>query len=201
MPANYEATRYDFDGAFLTGIQGVNTGIVVPWGSASIPSGFLECNGQAVSRSTYAGLFAVIGTTYGAGDTTTTFNVPDLTDRTVVNKSNTKNLAQTGGANTVTPTGNISGSTGSTTLQTTQMPSHNHPYYGGSMSESMSGPVLVMMCGQKVYTGSTSRFLWNTGIENTGGGQSHSHNLSANYVGDSASILQPYLVLIYIIKT
>ena len=38
MPANYEATRYDFDGAFLTGIQGVNTGIVVPWGSASIPS-------------------------------------------------------------------------------------------------------------------------------------------------------------------
>jgi len=36
---------------------------------------------------------------------------------------------------------------------------------------------------------------------NTGGGQSHSHNLTANYVGDSASILQPYLVLIYIIKT
>ena len=62
MPANYEATRYDFDGAFLTGIQGVNTGIVVPWGSASIPSGFLECNGQAVSRSTYAALFAVVGT-------------------------------------------------------------------------------------------------------------------------------------------
>ena len=38
--ANYEATRYDFDGAFLTGIEGVNTGIVVPWGSAAIPSGF-----------------------------------------------------------------------------------------------------------------------------------------------------------------
>ena len=120
MPANYEATRYDFDGAFLTGIQGVNTGIVVPWGSASIPSGFLECNGQAVSRSTYAALFAVISTTYGVGDGSTTFNVPDLTDRTVVNKSNTKSLAQTGGANTVTPTGNIAGSTGSTTLQTAQ---------------------------------------------------------------------------------
>jgi hypothetical protein len=58
--ANYEATRYDFDGANLTGIEGVTTGIVVPWGSASIPSGFLLCDGQAVSRSTYAALFAVI---------------------------------------------------------------------------------------------------------------------------------------------
>ena len=43
--ANYEATRYDFDGANLTGIEGVNTGIVVPWGSAAIPSGFLLCDG------------------------------------------------------------------------------------------------------------------------------------------------------------
>ena len=41
----------------------------------------------------------------------------------------------------------------------------------------------------------------NAATANTGGGQSHTHNLSANYVGDSASILQPYLVLIYIIKT
>ena len=193
MPANYEATRYDFDGAFLTGIQGVNTGIVVPWGSASIPSGFLECNGQAVSRSTYAGLFAVIGTTYGAGDTTTTFNVPDLTDRTVVNKSNTKNLAQTGGANTVTPTGNISGSTGSTTLTSSQIPSHCHGLL-------ISGGAQVN--AQGFSYGCTTRNNTPQGFTtSTGGGQSHNHNLSANYVGDSASILQPYLVLIYIIKT
>ena len=186
MPANYEATRYDFDGAFLTGIQGVNTGIVVPWGSASIPSGFLECNGQAVSRSTYAGLFAVIGTTYGAGDTTTTFNVPDLTDRTVVNKSNTKSLAQTGGANTVTPTGNISGSTGATTLTTQQMPSHLHSGAGGGMAPGMTD-------------GGGTGMSMNT--NNTGGGQSHDHTLSANFVGSANSVLQPYLVLIYIIKT
>ncbi len=44
----------------------------------SIPSGYLECNGQAVSRTTYADLFAKIGTTYGAGNGTTTFNIPDL---------------------------------------------------------------------------------------------------------------------------
>ena len=60
--ANYEDTRYDFDGANLTGIQGVNTGLIIPWGSASVPAGFLECDGTAVSRSTYAGLFAVVGT-------------------------------------------------------------------------------------------------------------------------------------------
>lgn len=188
MPANYEATRYDFDGAFLTGIQGVNTGIVVPWGSASIPSGFLECNGAAVSRSTYAALFAVIGTTYGVGDGSTTFNVPDLTDRTVVNKSNTKNLAQTGGANTVTPTGNISGSTGSTTLTTSQIAAHTHNAAG-----AMGG------AANPACMGINSAFGMSTG--STGGGQSHDHTLSANFVGSANSVLQPYLVLIYIIKT
>jgi microcystin-dependent protein len=186
--ANYEATRYDFDGAFLTGIEGVNTGIVVPWGSAAIPSGFLECNGQAVSQATYAALFAVIGTTYGnpgGGN----FNVPDLTDRTVVNKSNTKSLAQTGGANTVTPTGNISGSTGSTTLTTQQIASHSHnlPQQGGG--GGMQGFMAV------------DNMAGSIGTSSTGGGQSHDHTLSANFVGSANSVLQPYLVLIYIIKT
>ena len=183
--ANYEATRYDFDGANLTGIEGVNTGIVVPWGSAAIPSGFLECNGQAVSQATYAALFAVIGTTYGnpgGGN----FNLPDLTDRTVVNKSNTKSLAQTGGANTVTPTGNISGSTGATTLTTQQIPSHLHSGAGGGMSAPDSG-----MGGMTM----------GMNTNNTGGGQSHDHTLSANFSGSANSVLQPYLVLIYIIKT
>ena len=184
--ANYEATRYDFDGANLTGIEGVNTGIVVPWGSAAIPSGFLECNGQAVSQATYAALFAVIGTTYGnpgGGN----FNLPDLTDRTVVNKSNTKSLAQTGGANTVTPTGNISGSTGSTTLTTQQIASHSH---SGGGTGSAAGP---NMCSNPYFSPA------NTG--STGGGQSHDHTLSANFSGSANSVLQPYLVLIYIIKT
>ena len=201
--ANYAETKYNYDGAYLTGIQGTATGTIVPWSTATAPTGFLKCDGSAVSRTTYADLFAVISTTYGVGDGSTTFNLPDLQDRTAIGASvaNSKSLAQTGGANTVTPTGNISGSAGATTLQTTQIPSHNHPYYGGSMSCSMAGPVLIMMCGGKVFTGSTSRFLYNTGIENTGGGQSHSHNLSANFVGSANSVLQPYLVLIYIIKT
>ena len=76
--ANYEATRYNFDGGDLTGIQGVNTGLIVPWSDASLPTGFLECDGAAVSRSTYSVLFGVVGTTYGAGDGSSTFNLPNL---------------------------------------------------------------------------------------------------------------------------
>lgn len=53
-------------------------GVVVPHGSATVPSGFLACDGAAVSRTTYAALFAAIGTAFGAGDGSTTFNVPDL---------------------------------------------------------------------------------------------------------------------------
>jgi microcystin-dependent protein len=185
--ANYEATRYDIDGANLSEIQGVSTGLIIPWGSAAIPSGFLECNGQAVSQATYAALFAVIGTTYGnpgGGN----FNLPDLTDRTVVNKSNTKNLAQTGGANTVTPTGNIGGNSGNTTLSSAQIPSHTHQSRipnGQSSGFSGDGP------GNRT-TGTSG---------SSGGGGAHAHGLSANFTGTATSVLQPYIVLIYIIKT
>ena len=185
--ANYEATRYDWDGEYLTSIEGVNTGIIVPWTSASIPSGFLECNGQAVSRSTYANLFAVVSTTYGIGDGSTTFNVPNLTDRVVVNKSNTKNLAQTGGANTVTPTGNVGGSAANTTLSTSQIPSHTHQGGVASLNVEPGGGVTSLAMG-----GSSS---------NTGGGGSHSHNITANFTASAMDVLQPFLVVIYIIKT
>ena len=88
---------------------------------------FLECNGAAVSRSTYSALFAIVGTTYGAGNGSTTFNVPDLQDNVAVGKSNNKALASTGGANTVAVTpGNVGGSTANATLSTAQLASHSH---------------------------------------------------------------------------
>jgi microcystin-dependent protein len=186
--ANYSETKYNYDGAYLTGIQGVNTGIVVPWGSASIPSGFLLCNGQSVSTTTYAALFAVIGYTYGGSGAS--FLVPDLTDKTVVGVSaaNSKTLAQSVGANTVTPTGNISSSIGSTTLATTQIPSHSHTQAGGA----------ITVCVQQ-QNAATAGMQGTTA--NAGGGQSHTHSLSANFVGSANSVLQPGLVLNYIIKT
>lgn len=56
----------------------VAPGIIAMHGSATPPAGWLKCNGQAVSRTTFAPLFAVIGTTWGAGDAVSTFNVPDF---------------------------------------------------------------------------------------------------------------------------
>ena len=58
--------------------SGVPAGAVLPFAMSSAPTGWLKANGAAVSRTTYASLFAAIGTTFGSGDGSTTFNVPDL---------------------------------------------------------------------------------------------------------------------------
>jgi len=186
--ANYEATRYDFDGANLTGIEGIPTATIVPWSDSSVPTGFLECDGSAVSRSTYADLFAIVGTTYGSGDGSTTFNVPDLQDNVAVGKSGTKNLASTGGANTVTSTGNVGGSTANATLSTAQLASHGH----GVISGRDGVGNFPRISGFSDTSNNTN---------NTGSGGGHSHNMSANFSGDATSVLQPYLTIIYIIKT
>lgn len=59
----------------------IPTGVILPFGGSTVPEGFLLCNGAAISRTTYAKLFAAIGTLYGAGDGATTFNLPDMRDR------------------------------------------------------------------------------------------------------------------------
>ena len=189
--ANYEATKYDYSGASLTGIEGIPTATIIPWSSASAPAGFLECNGAAVSRSTYAALFAVVGTTYGAGDGSSTFNVPDLQDKCVVSKSNNKALASTGGANTTTNSGNIGGSTANATLSTAQLSSHTHNGGGNPSSPGRYFNNPNMTFGKKGTQ--------NTGNAGSGGG--HSHNMSANFTGDATSVVQPYLTILYIIKT
>lgn len=58
--------------------SGIPIGSVFPWTSTVIPDGHFECNGQAISRTIYSELFSVIGTTFGSGDGSTTFNLPDL---------------------------------------------------------------------------------------------------------------------------
>jgi microcystin-dependent protein len=192
--ANYEATKYDFDGANLTDIEGIPTATIIPWSESSVPSGYLECNGQAVSRSTYAALFAIVGTTYGAGDGSSTFLVPNLSDNVPIGKSNNKALASTGGANTVTNAGNIAGSTANATLSTPQLASHSHnkgwnPNNSAFRSNRpMSHP----------YLGPTAS---PAGSGNSGSGGGHSHNMSANLSWDATSVVQPYLTIMYLIKT
>jgi len=188
--SNYEGIKYNFDGANLTGVEGIPTGTIVPWSDATVPSGFLECNGSNVSRTTYADLFAIIGTTYGAGDGSTTFGLPDLQDNVPVGKSGTKALGTTGGANTVTPTGNVGGSTANATLSVAQLAQHNHEVYYGNTSGNQGFPHL------NTGGGVTARESLDTG-QNGG----HSHNMSATFTGDANSVLQPYLTLLYVIKT
>ena len=182
--ANYEATRYDFDAANLTGIQGVNTGIVIPWSDSSIPSGFLECNGTAVSRTTYADLFSVVGTTYGVGDGSTTFNVPNLQGKCCQNNSPSKALASSGGAATVAATGNVSGDLASHTLSASEIASHAHPATGFGSSSGYNGSGGSLSAGGSI-----------------GGGGGHVHAISgAGLSGDAKSVLQKYITLVYIIK-
>jgi len=184
----YEEAKYSFSGASITGLAGLNTGLIIPWSASTAPSGFLECDGSSISTTTYANLFAVVGYTYGGSGAS--FLLPDLRDRTAVHKSGTKSFASTGGANTVTPTGNIAGSTGATTLTTNQIPAHTH--VAQASGNRCPGNGVGDACG-------TNKTL-NT-IQNAGGGQSHDHTLSANFAGSANSVLQPYLTLIYIIKT
>ena len=96
MAANTVKARLDTIGApqdvpisqllspYIDSAATVPTGALLDFAGSAAPEGFLICNGDAVSRDTYATLFATIGTTYGAGDTTTTFNLPDFRGRASV---------------------------------------------------------------------------------------------------------------------
>jgi microcystin-dependent protein len=72
------ALQPDGDGSALTGVSGTPTGAVLWFAADAAPTGFIKANGAAISRSTYSDLFTAIGTTFGAGDGSTTFLVPDL---------------------------------------------------------------------------------------------------------------------------
>lgn len=95
----------------------IPTGGITMYGAGSAPTGWLLCDGSAVSRTTYAGLFAVISDTYGVGNGTTTFNLPNLKGRVPVGRDSGDSsfdvLGETDGAKTHT-------------LTTSEMPSHTH---------------------------------------------------------------------------
>jgi microcystin-dependent protein len=109
------ATSVSTGGAAASG-DTVPTGSVVAFAGSIAPSGWLVCDGSAVSRTTYGSLFSTINTVYGAGDGSTTFNLPDLRTRVPVGKAASGtfvNLGATGGAETHT-------------LTTSQIPAHSH---------------------------------------------------------------------------
>jgi microcystin-dependent protein len=99
--------------ALLQAGVGVPTGTMIWQPIANVPEGYLEANGQAVSRTDYAALFTIYSTTFGTGNGTTTFNLPDLRNRAAIGQSGTKPIGTTGGAETVL-------------LTEAQLPSHSH---------------------------------------------------------------------------
>jgi microcystin-dependent protein len=107
----------------------VPTGSINAWSTNTAPTGWQLCDGTAVSRTTYAALFAVIGETYGVGDGTTTFNLPNLKGRAIVGRDSAQTefdtLAETGGAKTHT-------------LTSAEIPVHLHTIsaYAHSVSQS-----------------------------------------------------------------
>lgn len=108
----------EIDAGHVEGAPGVGpVGSITMFAGADAPSGHLLCDGSAVSRATYSALFAVIGTTYGAGNGSTTFNVPNLKGRVPVGQDTTQTefdtLGERAGAKTHT-------------LSVPEMPSHTH---------------------------------------------------------------------------
>jgi microcystin-dependent protein len=79
----------------------IPAGTILEYAGSSAPSGYLLCQGGAVSRTTYSALFAIIGTTYGVGDGSTTFNLPDKRNRTSFGAGGTYALGDNIGSATV----------------------------------------------------------------------------------------------------
>ena len=161
-------------------------GIIAPYAGSSAPTGWLLCYGQAVSRTTYSALFSAISTTYGAGDGSTTFNLPDLRGRAVAGKDNMGGSAASRLTNSGTGNPGINGSTlgaagGSDrhTLTEAQMPAHNH-----------SSNVSTIL--------STTGSSYNYGVQ---AGSNNFEGLAIYNTGSSNAhpIVQPTMVLNYII--
>ena len=106
-------------------------GMIYMFAGSVAPQGYLVCDGSEVSRTTYAALFAAIGTTFGAGDESTTFNLPNLSGRVAIGASASHALASTGGEE-------------EHTLLAAEMPTHSHevPQHGHTNSITASMPSL-----------------------------------------------------------
>lgn len=115
----------------------VAPGIIALWPTDNpLPSGWIECNGQAISRTTFQALFNVIGIGYGAGNGSTTFNVPDMTGRAVFGKEATQNRI-TAAVSGVTSTvmGAVGGHEGTQQhTHTANVTDNGHVHGGGSVN-------------------------------------------------------------------
>lgn len=184
---------------------------IIAYGGNVAPSGWLICDGTAVSRTTYATLFSAIGTTYGVGDNSTTFNLPNLLGRAIVgfdgSQTEFNTVGKTGGAKTHTlTTGEIPahnhGVTDPSHNHGVNDPSHSHGLsqikkraFGSNASGSFNpffDDLIYPPSGRNTDNATTgislSGAFTGISIQNAGGGGAHNN-------------LQPYMAINYIIKT
>lgn len=165
-------------------------GVIHPYAGATAPTGWLLANGQAVSRTTYAQLFAVCGTTYGAGDGSTTFNVPNFVDRMPTGSGAKFARGEQGGAETIT-------------LTTAQMPAHTHRIDHDHSSEPHSHSITGGVGNATVPTGAGQL------VADDPGGSTGSSSANVNPMtgssqstggGSAVNVMSPYLAVQFIVR-
>ena len=190
-----QAVVSDGDGSFSYESNIVPSGALMPYAGTSAPTGFLLCDGSAVSRTTYATLFSAISTTYGSGDSSSTFNLPDLRGRVIAGQDDMGGASanrltnQTGGIN-----GDNLGDTGGSethALTTAQLASHTH-----SFSDTDSITVGTLVSGDSVNRGGSGQLFSNNSVTVSISGTTGSAGS-----GSAHNNVQPTIILNYIIKT
>jgi len=174
----------------------VPIGCIMSYIGASAPDGYLLCIGTAVNRTTYADLFGIIGTVFGVGDGTTTFNIPDMRGRMISGQ----------GSGQFATIGATSGAT-TATLTTTELPAHTHTGttnssgihdHGGVTGATGSAPE-----SETVATGEGAIVAGadtHTHTISPDGSHTHTFTTDSSGTGSAFSIMNPFMVLTFIIK-
>lgn len=189
-------------------------GMMVPYGGLTAPSGWLLCYGQAVSRTTYSTLFAAIGTQFGDGNGSTTFNLPDLRGRVVAGQDDMGGTS----ANRLTAAGfgasgdDLGAAGGSETHELTvaQLAEHDHggeTDSGGIHSHTNTYNRKIEGTGAAEVEFAEHRLVGRPNQDNeqftlaTANSVAHTHDIAAQGDGDPHPNVQPTLIANYIIKT